>query len=59
MKAIIHTKFGSPDYLKSGKIKSFIHKLYPLESTAEAIRDLINGWVTGKAVISLEDEGRE
>jgi len=47
------------DYLESGKIKSFIYKLYPLESTAEAIRDLKNGSVKGKALISLEGAGRE
>lgn len=41
-------------YLESRKLRSYIYKVYPLQSTAEAILDLKEGRVPGKAVISLE-----
>lgn len=35
----------------SGKIKPHIHKLYPLEESVDALEDLINRKVVGKAIV--------
>lgn len=42
------------ELLESGKIKSVIDKIYPLEETAEAIRYLEDGNVKGKVVITVK-----
>jgi NADPH:quinone reductase-like Zn-dependent oxidoreductase len=38
--------------LVSGKVKSMIDKVYPLEETALAIKDLEEGRVKGKVLIA-------
>ena len=41
------------ELLAKGKIKSFVHKIYPLEKTAEAVKFLEEGHVKGKVVIKI------
>ena len=40
-------------WLQNGKIKQSIHKIYPLEDGAQAIQDLIDRNVKGKAVVKI------
>ncbi len=42
-------------WLKAGKIKASIHKIYPLEEGGKAIRDLMDRKVKGKAIVKIGD----
>lgn len=42
-------------WLQEGKIKQPIHHVYPLEQSAQAIRDLMDRKVKGKAIVKLGD----
>jgi NADPH:quinone reductase-like Zn-dependent oxidoreductase len=60
--SVVMAKPGKVDMLmisklmESGKIKSYIDKVYPLEETADAIRYLDEGKVKGKVVVSVTKE---
>ena len=43
-------------FLMKGKLKPHIHKLYTLEETPQALNDLMNRKVVGKAVVVLKTE---
>lgn len=43
-------------YFMKGKLRPHIHKLYPLENAADAIADLMNRKVVGKAVVVMSDD---
>lgn len=40
-------------WMEQGKIKQHIHQIYPLEQAAQALRDLQNRVVVGKAVVQI------
>lgn len=40
-------------FIKAGVIKQHIHKIYTLEESAQALSDLLNRKVTGKAVVKV------
>jgi len=42
-------------FIHSGVIKQHIHKIYPLEDAAQALSDLMNRKITGKAVVKVGD----
>lgn len=42
-------------WIKDGSIKQHIHHIYPLEATAQALNDLMNRKVIGKAIIKVGD----
>lgn len=43
-------------YFMKGRLRPHIHKLYPLEEAADAIADLMNRKVVGKAVVVMSDD---
>ncbi|MBA4852811.1 zinc-binding dehydrogenase [Emticicia sp. BO119] len=43
-------------YFMKGKLRPHIHKLYPLDNAADAIADLMNRKVVGKAVVVMSDD---
>lgn len=43
-------------YFMKGRLRPHIHKLYPLEDAADAIADLMNRKVVGKAVVVMSDD---
>ncbi len=44
------------NFFKKGQLKPHIHALYPLENAAQAIEDLMDRKVIGKAVVVMSDE---
>ncbi|WP_337041804.1 zinc-binding dehydrogenase [Emticicia sp. 17c] len=43
-------------YFMKGKLRPHIHQLYPLEKASEALNDLMNRKVIGKAVVVMADD---
>jgi NADPH:quinone reductase-like Zn-dependent oxidoreductase len=64
MRAVVHTKYGSPDVLelkevnkpipKYSKVKTVIDKCYQLSEVPEALRYLEEGHARGKVIIQLD-----
>lgn len=44
------------NFFQKGQLRPHIHRLYPLEEAADAIDDLMNRKVIGKAVVVMTDE---
>jgi len=43
-------------WLKEGKIKQHIHKIYPLNEAAQALQDLMDRKIIGKAVVKIGND---
>jgi NADPH:quinone reductase len=43
-------------WFAEGKLKPHVSATYPLEHTAQALNDLLNRKVTGKAVLVMSEE---
>jgi NADPH2:quinone reductase len=41
------------EWMLTGKIKQHIHQVYPLQQSAQALRDLMERKVIGKAVVTV------